>query len=452
MTNIADRLLAGDAAAVDPVAAGLLKPETQNLVERPWGGMKLREFKGLCPLPEQYSIAGQGLGESFEIAAFDGDDEARLHPSMLRFDDGSRISLPRLLQRHGSRLLGSDFVSHFGAQYPLLPKILDVKELLSVQGHPPGHTEVYVIIDAEPGASLRLGFARDMNPRQLIDDLEQGRLRQQWLAENLAPHHDSAELQPLLAPWFADRNAGTGDLAAQSLHDLFAPAVPRAQLHECLAALKQVYWSVLDALNDIPVTPGDVIVNATPARYRQPGSLPSAEVHALGNPQQRELLALEVRRPGPTFRAWDNVRFPLRAVDVRAAVQALNLRATSAADFVTKPQPAPGREGVLVSVDSEYFRIEHLRPVPGRPVHVNSDGAHSLHVLAGDVAVHDANGRSLGVLRRGESAIVPVAIRSYSVGRTATGPQLSAAGRTGGDNPSRASDDGVEVLRVVLPV
>ena len=45
-----------------------------------------------------------------------------------------------------------------------------------------------------------------------------------------------------------------------------------------------------------------------------------AEVHALGNPEGREILALEIRRPGPTFRAWDNVRFPVRDVDVDAAL------------------------------------------------------------------------------------------------------------------------------------
>jgi mannose-6-phosphate isomerase class I len=436
MTNFADRLLADDAAAVDTVATGLLKPERHNLVERPWGGLKLREFKGLCALPEQYAVTGQGLGESFEVAAWDGDDEARRHPSTLCFDDGSRISLPRLLMRHGPRLLGSRFVSRYGAQFPLLPKILDVKELLSVQGHPPGHTEVYVIIDAEPGASLRLGFARDMNPRQLIETLEHGRDRQQWLVDNLAPHHEAAALQPLLAPWFADRDAGTGDLAAGRLDDLFAPALPRQPLHECLGALKVLYWSVLDALNEIPVTAGQVIVNATPARYLEPGAQPSAEVHALGNPQRREVLALEVRRPGPTFRAWDNVRFPLRALDVRAAVQALNLRATSVADFVTQPQPVPGREGVLVSVDSEYFRIEHLRPEPDCPVRVLADGPHSLHVLAGDVAVHTEEGRLLGLLRRGESAIVPMAVGRYSVSVAKAGPAQLA----------------VEVLRVALPV
>lgn len=441
MTNFADRLLADDAAAVDIVAANLLKPENDNLVERPWGGMKLREFKGLPPRPERYALTGQCMGESFEIAADDGDDEARQYPSTIRFDDGSRIRLPAMLKRHGQRLLGPRFFNRYGARFPLLPKILDVKELLSVQGHPPGHTEVYVIMEAEPGASLRLGFSRDMDPRQLTEALEQGRDRQRWLVEQLAPQHEPIELQPLLAPWFADRNTATEALAADRLQGLFAPPLKREPLDECLRALKTLYWTVLDALNEIPVTAGQVIVNATPARYLRPGAQPSAEVHALGNPQRREVLALEVRMPGPTFRAWDNVRFPLRAVDVRAAVDALNLRATTPADFITRPQPVPGRSGVLVSVDSPYFRIEHLRPTPKCPVGVDSDGPHTLHVLAGEVAVNAADGRSLGVLHQGESAIVPVAVERYSLSTIRASSESSAM--TQGE---------IEVLRVGLPL
>jgi len=63
-----------------------------------------------------------------------------------------------------------------------------------------------------------------------------------------------------------------------------------------------------------PVT---LIYNANPeAVSAATGRSRSAEVNALGNPQGKGFLALEIRRPGPTFRAWDHVRFPLRPIDV----------------------------------------------------------------------------------------------------------------------------------------
>src|SRR5690606_34328037 len=139
-------------------------------------------------------------------------------------------------------------------------------------------------------------------------------------------------------------------------------------------------------LNAVPVKAGDVIYNANPPRVVQASGKPSsAEVHALGNPEGRAVFALEIRRPGPTFRAWDNVRFPLRSVDVDAALDALHLGATRAEDFVVTP--AAVRPGVSRSVDSEYFRLEHLDVTPGAPIDVPATAPHSLHALAGRVVV-----------------------------------------------------------------
>ncbi|RPI63738.1 MAG: hypothetical protein EHM50_01830, partial [Lysobacterales bacterium] len=69
-------MLEGDRTVAVELAQRLLKPQRDNLVERPWGGDRLCAFKRLAP-------AGGPVGESFEISADDGDDEARLHPSVL---------------------------------------------------------------------------------------------------------------------------------------------------------------------------------------------------------------------------------------------------------------------------------------------------------------------------------------------------------------------------------
>jgi mannose-6-phosphate isomerase class I len=179
-----------------------------------------------------------------------------------------------------------------------------------------------------------------------------------------------------------------------------------------LTTLRDTYWAVLESLNAVPVNAGDVVYNANPSWIAAASGNPvSAEVHALGNPEGRGVFALESRRPGTTFRAWDNVRFPLREIDIDAALEGLNLTATRAADFIVEPKLV--RPGVRRSVDSEYFRLEHLEPTPQLTIDVPASAPHSLHALGGSVRVVRTSGEALGTLDRGESAVVPAHVGAY---------------------------------------
>jgi Phosphomannose isomerase type I, catalytic domain len=406
----AERLLQGDRAVAAVLGTKLLKPSADNLIERPWGGARLREFKRLGAFV--HGPRGP-IGESFELAAADDDDEARAHPSVLPLDDGSTISLPQLLALHAETLLGEDFVHRYGRHLPLLPKLLDIAELLSVQAHPPGNTEVYVIVAAEPGATLFLGFSADIEPRAFAAELADGRRAQQRLLELLGSGLAPDALQARLKPWLARRDARPGELTGVLRAHLDA-AIPAVELESCLAALHAVYWRTLDRLNAIEVTPGQVIVNANPARVVAACGRPaSAEVHALGNPEGRAVLALEIRRPGPTFRAWDNVRFPVREIDIDAALAALNLSATAAEEFVAVQRTV--RPGVLRSAEGEHFRLEHLRPTPVDSIAMPAGAPHTLHALAGAVSLFATDGELVGTLARGESALVPLGVGAYRV-------------------------------------
>jgi mannose-6-phosphate isomerase class I len=408
-TTEAEKLLDGDHTAAAVLASRLLKPRADNLVERPWGGAQLRELKGLG-----VAAAGAGaIGESFEIAADDADEEACRHPSVVELDDGSSVKLPALLARHAETLLGTTFVARYGRRFPLLPKLLDVAELLSIQAHPPGNTEVYVILAAEPGATIRLGFRADVDATALAVRLSAGRRAQRRLLELCAGAVGADELQTLLKPWLADRAAEPAALE-RALRPRLPAAARGSELEDCLAELHAVYWLALDSLNEIPVVPGQVLYNANPPRIVAAGGRPaSAEVHALGNPEGRGLVALEIRRPGPTYRAWDNVRFPLRGIDIETALGALNLTATRAEEFVVTPKPV--RAAVQRSVDSEYFRLEHLTPTMLTSVDVPATAPHSLHALAGAVSVYATDGSVVGRLARGESALVPIGVGAYRV-------------------------------------
>jgi mannose-6-phosphate isomerase class I len=406
----AQALLRGDSAAALALAKKLLRPSNDNFVERPWAGRGMHEFKRLAPFS---GAQAPRVGEAFEIAADEGDEEARRYPSTIRFADGSTVKLPELLARHADVLLGEAFVARHGKRWPLLPKTLDVAELLSVQAHPPGNTEVYVIIAAEQGATIRVGFKADVDPERFAARAADGRRAQQRLLELCAGNPDGGALQELLKPWLAARG---GAIAA------LAPAL-RERLGErwgeaagLLASLHEIYWEMLGLMNEIPVAAGDVIYNATPASVAaELGIARSAEVHALGNTEGREILALEIRKPGVTYRAWDNVRFPLRDIDVAAAVGALNLRGTDPREFVAAKLPVPGRPGVSRSVDGDDYRLEHIEPTALVSVDVPASQPHSLHVLAGAVTVYATDGALLGRLARGDSAIVPLGVGAYRV-------------------------------------
>ncbi len=424
----AQALLNGDRETLARVASRLLKPLKNNFVERPWGGIRMREYKRLAPLPDQRAATGMGLGEAFEIAACDGDSEARQFPSRLRFADGSEVSLASLLDRHAKALLGRQFLERFGACVPLLPKTLNVKELLSVQGHPEGNTEVYIIIEAEPGATIRLGFREDMDPELFKKELIEGRRQQETVLSLLGEPRDPDEFQALVAPWLARRDYGVEGIASS----LRSASRQWDEISRLLNTLKRLYWRVLDSMNAIPVSAGQVIYNANPTRIvAATGRGPSAEVHALGNPEGKEILALEIRRPGPTFRAWDNVRFPIREVDVHAAIDALNLNGTNADEYVVVPAPVTGHIGVFCSVDSASFRVEHLRPKPSSPVDVAGEPPHCLHAIRGRASFLSREGLNIGNLDRGESAVVPIGVGTYRV---------------------ECADADTEIIKVSLPV
>jgi mannose-6-phosphate isomerase class I len=411
--NLAEALLMGNKEVVSAVAGKLLKPKRNNFVERPWGGMSIRSFKGLCPLPDQVAVSGMGLGEAFELSAWDEEGESELHPSLLRFDDGSEVTLPELLRVRAQDFLGEEFIASYGNAFPLLIKTLDIQELLSVQGHPEGNTELYIIISAEPGATLRLGFRENIQLESLQSSLLKGRFLQEALLKKLGPVINQSELQVILQPWISQRKASFSTLIDNlDIRDVES----WLSVEEILIELKIFYWQVLDTMNVIPVKPGQVIYNANPQRLLdQTGREATSEVHALGNPENREILALEIRRPGPTFRAWDNVRFPVRDIDISSAFGVLNLQKTKASEFIIEPKKLNNRPGTFCSLDNDIFCVEHLRPNKKTSVSVPEILPHCLFAIRGRARFIDINKSEIGVLEQGESAIVPKGVGSYRV-------------------------------------
>ena len=152
------------------IVNSFIKPDTDNLVEIVWGGDQIEQLKGIAP-------SGKPIGESWECSTH------AKHPSRVTLQDGSTISLHNLIAQMPEEILGLEIAQEFGGKLPVLVKLLDARQDLSVQVHPSnetasrlgekdtGKTESWLILDADPGAVLYLGFKEDVNKTEFEKDL-----------------------------------------------------------------------------------------------------------------------------------------------------------------------------------------------------------------------------------------------------------------------------------------
>ncbi|MFH1465690.1 MAG: hypothetical protein ABIO70_14990 [Pseudomonadota bacterium] len=390
LTTLADRVLARDPLALHMVASSPLPLRPSALVPRPWGG---RRLAGLDGPPDP----GEPVGESFEVATSPADPEARSCLCIARLPDGSELPLPELLEAAGAEVLGTAHMARYGACLPLLPRTLDVAALRSVQVHSPGHPAVYVVLDADPGATMRLGLRTPADPGALRADAERGRALQAELAEALAPGIGEAALQARLGSWLTTTTAPP----LPHLADLFVPGFdPALPLHG-LRALCRVW---LDRMHAVPLAPGMFIAD----RRLQAGA-PSADLHALGDPDGRGGLLLELRLPGPTWRAWDHARFPRRELDLDLALGDLPPVAP-AAFYEVAPRPVPERPGAERVLAWPHFVLERLRPAPEVAL-LAAEGPSTLLGVRGAVCLLDAGGAEVLTLRAGQTLLLPAGVQ-----------------------------------------
>ena len=149
-------------------------------MERVWGGRRFAD------LPDKTMPDGAPIGELWEIV--DREDAQ----SLVRSDRGKGLSLHDLWTRQRAEIFGAAYVAHPAARFPLLVKLLDARERLSVQVHPPAHlapalggepkTEVWYFLDALPDAhiyaGLRKGVTREIFEKALHTGEVEGTLHE----------------------------------------------------------------------------------------------------------------------------------------------------------------------------------------------------------------------------------------------------------------------------------
>lgn len=153
----------------------LLRPDLRR---RPWGGSTLTT---LWPSGAVVSEPGsEPVGEAWLAGP-----DCLVAGGPL---DGTRLS--ELAARHGRELLGSRPFAVYGARVPLLLKLLDAAEVLSVQVHPDdayalreeaasghlGKTEAWWVLRAAPGAEVLWGFSAPTDAPAVRRAVEDGRL------------------------------------------------------------------------------------------------------------------------------------------------------------------------------------------------------------------------------------------------------------------------------------
>jgi mannose-6-phosphate isomerase len=127
--------------------------------ERIWGGRNLETLYGKQLPP------GVRIGESWEISDRPG-AESEISNGPL-----AGKTLHWVVQHHPRELLGS--ARPLKGRFPLLVKILDAEEKLSLQVHPPAEraevlcgepkTEIWYVAKAQPGAALYAGLKPDVS-------------------------------------------------------------------------------------------------------------------------------------------------------------------------------------------------------------------------------------------------------------------------------------------------
>src|SRR6201994_12126 len=140
-----------------------------------WGGHKIETYlhKDFGSLPN--------CGESWEISGVKTD---------VSVVDGGALdgeSLADLLEKYQDQLVGKKVYDHFGNIFPLLVKFIDANDDLSIQVHPNdelakkrhnsfGKTEMWYVVEADPGSTLISGFNKSLDEKEYLEKFNSGHL------------------------------------------------------------------------------------------------------------------------------------------------------------------------------------------------------------------------------------------------------------------------------------
>lgn len=143
---------------------------TPILKDKIWGGSKLNNYFDKKTKTDK-------LGESWELSGYEGDE------SVVSTGFLTGNNLTELIEVYMGDLIGDKIFDQFGLSFPLLFKLIDANENLSIQVHPNdetaaerhhsfGKTEMWYVLDADQGAELIIGFKQDYSQEKYLEALK----------------------------------------------------------------------------------------------------------------------------------------------------------------------------------------------------------------------------------------------------------------------------------------
>lgn len=138
------------------------------LKETIWGGNKLGS------LLHKSVKTGSKVGESWEISGVEG------NVSVVTNGFLKNNSLEELAEVYMGDLVGDKIYDQFGTEFPLLIKFIDATDVLSIQVHPNdelaaerhnsfGKTEMWYVMESDPGAELISGFNKKIDKETYLE-------------------------------------------------------------------------------------------------------------------------------------------------------------------------------------------------------------------------------------------------------------------------------------------
>jgi mannose-6-phosphate isomerase len=137
---------------------------------RIWGGRKLQELFGKKLRP------GEKIGESWELADLPNDKSVIVNGEL------AGRTLRSAIEQYPREITGS---ARFSPPFPLMIKLLDAQDVLSVQVHPDARTcqrmgkgepktECWYVISAAPGAVIYKGLKKGVTKEQFAQAIKAG--------------------------------------------------------------------------------------------------------------------------------------------------------------------------------------------------------------------------------------------------------------------------------------
>lgn len=143
-----------------------------------WGGSKLTAAGKKLPRGMDPEAS---VGESWEISGV-GKNVSVVSNGFLKSND-----LEEIVEIYMGELVGDSVYEKYGLEFPVLIKLIDAREVLSIQVHPGdelalerhgtrGKTEMWYVIDHEPGAFIYAGFKRTVSREEYLAAAAAGKL------------------------------------------------------------------------------------------------------------------------------------------------------------------------------------------------------------------------------------------------------------------------------------